>query len=81
MSKFLKFLLKLDTMHYLVEYDSFDMLCFRVSKFQESVPRISCIFGFISYWKHQENTNKRTLAKSKDKLCYSTVFDNNASVF
>ena len=56
------------------------MLYFRVWKFQESVPRISCIFGFILYSKHQENTNKRTLAKTKDKLSYNTVFDNNASV-
>ena len=63
-----------------ISLDSFDMLYFGVSKFQESVLHISCIFGFILNLKHQENTNKLTLARTKDKLFCNMVFDKNSSI-
>ena len=69
-------------MNYFVEYHLTRLIgCtskFEISKNQ--IPRISCVFWFMLYWKHQKNTHKLTLGKKKDKLCYNMVFDHNASV-
>ena len=84
-SKFLTFLLKKCrsgsyALSSRISFDSFDMFHFEVSKFEQSDLRISCVFGFLLYQKHQENPNKLTLAKTKVKLSYNTLFGNNASV-
>ena len=56
------------------------MLYFKVSMFWESDLCISCVFGFMLCQKHQENTNKLTIDKAKDKLSYKMVFGKSASV-